>query len=216
LNLLRSELELTGRRVKLRALSVGDFGDYREIRRRSRTWLVPWEPLPAPGQPDPSAERRAFTARCGARDRERQLGTGYGFGIFVPADPYSEVHDAAASDRLAGVVNLSGVQRGPFQNAYLGYWIDEACAGRSYTPEAVVMVLRFAFEEAGLHRVQVAIIPRNHASRRVVEKIEMREEGLAERYLQIAGVWEDHMRYAMTSEEWAERGPPLIEEWIGL
>jgi [ribosomal protein S5]-alanine N-acetyltransferase len=213
-SLLRSELELLGRRVKLRPLNPGDFGDYREVRRRCRTWLEPWEPLPAPGQPDPGAERRAFTALCGARDRERQLGTGYGFGLFVPADPYAEATDAHRSNRLAGVVNLSGIQRGPFQNSYLGYWIDQACAGRNYIPEAVVMVLRFAFEEADLHRVQVAIIPRNHASRRVVEKLGLREEGIAEKYLQIAGVWEDHVRYAMTAEDWAERGEQLTKEWL--
>lgn len=213
-NLVKAEMELMARRVKLRPLSVGDFHSYKEVRARCREWLGPWEPLPALGQPDAATERRAFAALCGARDRERQLGTGYGFGLFVPPSPGEPAAGAEHATRLAGVVNLSGIQRGPFQSSYLGYWIDEACAGRSYVPEAVGLVLRFAFEEADLHRVQVAIIPRNHASRRVVEKLGLREEGLAERYLQINGVWEDHIRYAMTSEEWDERGDTIVKEWL--
>ena len=71
-----------------------------------------------------------------------------------------------------------------------------------------------SFEELRLHRIQVAIIPRNVASRRVVEKLRLRNEGVAERYLEINGVWEDHVRYAITAEEWEERGEELLAEWV--
>ena len=107
------------------------------------------------------------------------------------------------------------MQRGPFQNTYVGYWMDEARAGNGYVPESLVTVARFAFEDLRLHRLQVAIIPRNRASRRVVEKLELRDEGIAVRYLAINGRWEDHIRYALTAEEWAERGKDLVEAWIG-
>jgi ribosomal-protein-alanine N-acetyltransferase len=116
--------------------------------------------------PDVTTNRSAFAARCRARDRERQLGTGYGFGIF-------------AEERFCGEINVNGVQRGPFQSAYVGYWVDEACAGRGYCPEAVVVLARHCFEELALHRLQIAIIPRNAASRRVVEKLCLRDEGVA-------------------------------------
>jgi len=192
---------LEGRRVVLRPLRPDDFDAWRAVRQRSADWLLKWEPRLPPGQPDPTRSAAAFAARCSARQREWQLGSGYGFGIFV-------------GSRFAGEINLSGLQRGPFQNAYVGYWIGEDFAGHSYVPEALVVLIRFAFEELGLHRIQVAIIPRNRNSRRVVEKLELREEGVAERYLEINGVWEDHVRYAITSEEWQERGPQLIKEWI--
>jgi ribosomal-protein-alanine N-acetyltransferase len=191
-----------GRRVLLRPLVLGDFDAWREVRQRNREWLLKWEPKPPPGQPDDTESKPAFNARCGAREREWQLGTGYGFGIFV---------DGA----LAGEINLSGVQRGPFQNTYVGYWMDEARAGNGYVPESLVTAARFAFEDLRLHRLQVAIIPRNTASRRVVEKLDLRDEGVAVRYLAINGRWEDHIRYALTAEEWAERGQDLVEEWIG-
>jgi len=144
---------------------------------------------------------RAFAARCSARDRERHLGTGYGFGVFV-------------DDRFRGEVNLNGIQRGAFQNAYVGYWIDQDLAGQGYTPEAVVATLRFAFDDLELHRLQVAIIPRNVASRRVVAKLDLREEGTALRYLEINGIWEDHVRYAITAEEWRDRRDAYLKEWI--
>jgi [ribosomal protein S5]-alanine N-acetyltransferase len=115
---------------------------------------------------------------------------------------------------LAGEMNVNSIQRGPFQNCYIGYWIDQARAGSGYTPEALVVALRFVFEELKLHRAQIAIIPRNMPSRRVVEKLGVRFEGVAERYLEIAGVWEDHMRFAITAEEWAERSPELSATWL--
>jgi [ribosomal protein S5]-alanine N-acetyltransferase len=192
---------LPGRRVLLRPLVSTDFPEWREVRRRNTGWLLKWEPQPPKGNPDDTVDLAAFAARCGARQREWQLGTGYGFGIFV-------------DNHLAGELNLSGVQRGPFQNAYVGYWIDEARAGRGYVPESLVVAARFAFEDLRLHRLQVAIIPRNRASRRVVEKLGLREEGTALRYLAINGVWEDHVRYAITSEEWDERGKDLWREWV--
>jgi [ribosomal protein S5]-alanine N-acetyltransferase len=195
-----SEL-LRGRRVTLRPLQPADFEQWREVRVRSNDWLVPWEPRRTPGSPDVATDRQAFAARCRARDRERQLGSGYGYGIFV-------------GPRFAGEININSVQRGPLQSAYVGYWIDEAQAGHGFVPEAVVVIFRFAFEELGLHRLQIAIIPRNRASRRVVEKLQIREEGLAERYLEINGVWEDHIRYAMTVEEWHQRRGELLAQWV--
>jgi len=191
-----------GRRVVLRPLVASDFNAWREVRRRNEEWLTKWEPSRIPGQPDVVEDKDAFAVRCSARQRERQLGTGYGYGVFVDGN-------------FGGEINLSSVQRGPFQSAYVGYWIDEKLAGNGYTLEAVVVLLRLVFDELHLHRVQIAIIPRNSASRRVVEKLKVREEGVALRYLEINGDWEDHVRYAITSEEWAERREDFLNEWIG-
>jgi [ribosomal protein S5]-alanine N-acetyltransferase len=192
---------LRGRRISLRALVPTDFGQYAEVRKRNGEWLTVWEPARMPGQPDPADSYDAFVARCSARQRERQLGTGFGFGIFV-------------GQQLGGEINLSSVQRGAFQSGYVGYWVDQAQAGHGYCPEAVVAVCRYAFEELALHRLQLSIVPRNRASRRVVEKLGLRDEGVAVRYLQINGRWEDHIRYAITSEEWTARGDDLTRQWL--
>ena len=76
------------------------------------------------------------------------------------------------------------------------------------------MLAKFAFDELHLHRIQISIIPRNRNSRRVMEKLDIREEGTALRYLEINGVWEDHVRYAMTVEEWEERHEALLHDWV--
>ena len=189
-----------GRRVTLRTLVATDYDEWIEIRERCRDWLLKWEPRPA-GAPFPPEDRHSFAARCSLRERERQLGTGYGFGIF-------------AGGRLVGELTLSSVQRGPFQSAFIGYWVDESQAGRGYVPEAVAVALAFAFEDLGLHRIEISIIPRNARSHRVVEKLGIRKEGVAERYLQIDGIWEDHTRYAITQEEWILRRDEFVEGWI--
>jgi len=139
---------------------------------------------------------------CDPELTERQLGTGYGFGLF-------------ADGNFCGEINLSSVQSGPFQSAYVGYWVDEKMVGNGYVPEALVVLARYVFEELHLHRIQIAIIPRNAPSRRVVEKLKIREEGIAIRYLEINGAWEDHVRYAITAEEWWERRDDLLITLLG-
>ena len=206
-----------GRRVLLRPLEVEDFEDWRDVRRRNADWLHAWEPRRGFGQPDPVEDRQAFAMRCATRRRERQLGTGWGFGVFVPGSvpPATGIPGAGMPGQaFAGEINLSNVVRGAFRSAHVGYWMDEARAGHGYIPEALVAVCRFAFDELDLHRLQVSIVPRNARSRRVVEKLEFRCEGLAERYLEIAGVWEDHLRYAVTAEEWCVRRAELVGVWL--
>jgi ribosomal-protein-alanine N-acetyltransferase len=194
---------LTGPRVELRGLRAKDWEQWREIREYSREWLEVWEPLAEPGSPDPVNDPEAFRSRCGAWERQRAFDTAYGFGIFL------------RRGALIGEVSLGSVQRGPFQSAYVGYWIDQRHAGRGYVPEAVVLVMRYAFEELGLHRVEAAIVPRNVRSRRVAAKLQLREEGTSERFLQIRGVWEDHVRYAITYEEWVERREEYERMFLG-
>jgi [ribosomal protein S5]-alanine N-acetyltransferase len=192
--------ELHGRRVLLRPLVPEDYLGWLDVRTRCHDWLVRWEPR-STGAPYLSEDRPSFLQRCAIRERERQLGTAFGFGLFI-------------AGRFAGEVNLSGIQRGAFQNGSIGYWIDEEQAGNSYVPEACVVLFRFAFEELGLHRIQIAIVPRNAPSRRVTQKLGLRGEGIAVHYLEIDGVWEDHVRYAITAEEWAERRAAYAEDWL--
>ena len=93
-------------------------------------------------------------------------------------------------------------------NAVRSRWATSAtgstrrAAGNEYVPEGVVLLIRYAFETLHMHRLEAAIVPRNHPSRRVAEKLGLRDEGTAQRFLQIRGIYEDHIRYAITLEEW--------------
>jgi ribosomal-protein-alanine N-acetyltransferase len=200
---VRKSETITGPRVELRPLKASDWDGWHAVRTRSRDWLEPWEPLGDPGAPDPVTDAEAFRARCGAWERQRHFDAAYGYGIFL-----------LSNSEFVGEVSLGSVQRGPFQSANIGYWIDEANAGQGLMPEAVVLLIRHAFEELGLHRVEAAIVPRNARSRRVVDKLGLREEGTSGRFLQIRGVWEDHVRYAITAEDWAERKTELESRFL--
>ena len=120
------------------------------------------------------------------------MGTAFDFGLW---------HEGW----FCGEINISHVARGAFQSAHVGYWIDERLAGKGLIAEGLMAVFEFAFSQADLHRVQVSIMPRNAASLRVVAKLGLRSEGIAQRYIQIAGVWEDHERFGLTLEEWNTR-----------
>ena len=191
---------LIGRRITLRSLRLDDYPAWNEVRTRCRDWLIKWEPRPARA-PYPMEDRSTFAARCAMRERERGLGTGYAFGMF-------------RDKTFLGESNISSIQRGAMQGAYIGYWIDEAAAGNGFVPEACALLFRFAFEDLGLHRVQISIVPRNAPSRRVARKLWLRGEGIAAKYLEIDGVWEDHVRYSITAEEWAERRERYSRLWF--
>ncbi len=196
-----TSMRLYGKRVMLRPLEPKDFESWSEVRNRNSEWLQPWEPQVPQHTADPSKNREAFSNRCAARERERTAGNNFSFGVFV---------DGA----FAGEVNLNNVIRGAMQCGTIGYWIDEARAGNGYTAEAVILLSRFAFDELRLHRIEVCVIPRNRNSRRVMEKLQFREEGLSLRFLEINGVWEDHLRYGFTAEEWESRAEQLAKAWL--
>jgi ribosomal-protein-alanine N-acetyltransferase len=193
---------LLGGQIMLRPLEPGDFLAWRAIRIESKDWLERWEPLSEPGLSDPVADADAFRGRCSAWERQRNFDTAYGFGLFL------------RDGTLVGEVSLGNVLRGPLQQATVGYWIGERWAGQSLVPAGVVLALRFGFDSIGLHRIEAGIVPRNTASRRVAEKLALREEGVALRLVQIRGVWEDHVRYAITIEEWRDRRIALCDQFI--
>lgn len=193
---------IAGQRVTLRAIEAPDFRVWRDAKVRNQDWVGPWEPETDPGVADPLVDKGAFRSRCATWSRQRHLGTAYALGIFL------------RDGSLAGEIHLSNVLRGPFQSGMIGYWVDQGHAGQGLAPEAVVLLLQFAFEDLGLHRVEISIVPRNKASLRVIEKLGLREEGLAVDYLKIQGIWEDHVRHAMTAVEWNERGPAMLESHV--
>ena len=179
----------------IRPTEIADVHELAALRRVNREHTSRWEPL---------RDEAFYTAAGQQVELELDVqawrsGAAYPFAVL----------DTTARDRLIGRVALSNVVRGAWQNANLGYWIDAASCGRGHATTAVLLILEFAFEQARLHRVQPAVIPRNIASIRVVQKAGFRLEGRAERYLQIGGVWEDHDIFAMTAEEWRAKRPTM-------
>jgi ribosomal-protein-alanine N-acetyltransferase len=181
-----SGLLVRGQGVWLRPPMMADYAPWAELRARSREHLTRWEPL---WQRDELA-RSAYRRRVRHYQREAREDLGYSFLIFRDED-----------DELLGGLTLSNVRRGVTQAVVLGYWLGLPFVQRGYMTAAVGAVVRFAFEELRLHRIEAATMPNNFASIRVLERNGFRREGLAERLLKINGVWQDHVLHALVAEE---------------
>lgn len=173
----------------LRPPRTTDVGELRRLLRHNQAHLKPWNPAPRPGE-DPTSITEVSNTVLRQR-REWKHGRSFVFMLALRTEP----------TRFVGKVALNGVMRGAMHGAYLGYWMDVDHQGEGLCTEGIRAVLEFAFGPAQLHRIQAAIMPRNPRSIRVIEKLEFRREGYAERYLHIAGKWEDHILYARTREE---------------
>jgi ribosomal-protein-alanine N-acetyltransferase len=184
-------IRLDGEHTAIRPLSLDDAEEFAAAVAANRDHTEPWEPIHAEAH-----YTRAGQAETLRRDVEAwDMGTGYAFSVL----------DRDRRDRIIGRVALGNVVHGAWRNATLGYWVAADAGGRGHATEAARLICAFAFEHAGLHRVQPAVIPRNIRSIRVVEKAGFRREGRALRYLNIAGRWEDHDIFAMTLEDWQQR-----------
>lgn len=104
---------------------------------------------------------------------------------------------------IVGAINLSQIFRRAFQNAYLGYYIAEKFSGRGLMSEAIALILRYAFNDLKLHRIEANIQPHNLASIAVVRKNGFTKEGFSPKYLKIGGRWRDHERWAIIKEDWS-------------
>ena len=68
-----------------------------------------------------------------------------------------------------------------------GYWLARDARGRGYTPRALRLFARWAFEELELPRLQLGTLPGNTSSERVAEKVGFAREGVLRSYLEQRG-----------------------------
>jgi ribosomal-protein-alanine N-acetyltransferase len=177
---------LDGDRAYLRPPADYDWADWAQLREVSRDFLIPWEPT----WPADSLTKSAYRRRLRHYADEWHAGAGYAFFIFSRAD-----------DSLQGGITLSNVRRGVAQSGTLGYWVGRPFARQGVMSDAIRSILGFSFGKLALHRVEAACLPRNAASRGVLEKCNFREEGFAPKYLKINGEWEDHVLFAILADE---------------
>ncbi|HZT17866.1 MAG TPA: GNAT family protein [Dongiaceae bacterium] len=183
-------LRLDTARLYLRRPRLTDWRAWVAVRGASRAFLEPWEP----SWPDDALTIAAYRRRLRQMAAEWRNDQGYGLFLF-----------STASDELVGGVNLSNVRRGVAQTASLGYWMSAAQANKGMMGEALSALLPHAFDRLGLHRIEAACLPHNKASRALLAKLGFREEGYAVKYLKINGIWQDHVLYALLSDDY--RGP---------
>lgn len=168
---------LTGS-VEVRVLRASDAEPMAAAYQRNRDHLAPWEP---------EREDEFFTAA-----KQRQIIASklaqHGEGSEVP-------FVLLDGDSVVGALTLTGIVRGPFLSAHLGYWVDTEFNGRGIGSSAVAFAADFSRRELGLHRLQAATLPHNAASQKILKRAGFEEIGPAPSYLRIAGSWQDHILY---------------------
>ena len=177
---------LHGTGIYLRAPAAADFEAWAALRTASRAFLEPWEPL----WPGDDLTRGAFRRRIRRYADEIRSDSAYPMFLFRSTD-----------NALIGGLTLGLVRRGVAQACTMGYWMGAAHAGHGHMTAAVGIACRFAFGELGLRRVEAACLPHNERSIRLLRRLGFTQEGLARRYLCIAGEWQDHLLFARLRDD---------------
>ena len=164
------------RRVTLRLVTGADQAEFLELASASAGLHHPWMSLPAT-----PPEFQAYLTRFDHVTAE-------GFLICL-----------RGTGAIAGAVHINSIIRGRFQNGSLSYAAFAPAAGQGYMSEGLGLVLRYAFGQLGLHRLDAQIQPGNHASLALVRRLGFRKEGYSPDLLFIDGAWRDHERWAITS-----------------
>ena len=103
------------------------------------------------------------------------------------------------SGAIVGVVNVSNVVMGLFRSAYLGYYAFSGHERQGLMCDGLRAVVRHAFKQLKLHRLEANIQPGNAPSIALAKACGFSKEGYSPRYLKIAGRWCDHERWAIVA-----------------
>jgi [ribosomal protein S5]-alanine N-acetyltransferase len=101
---------------------------------------------------------------------------------------------------MMGIKNINRVDR----NGELEYWIGREYRGRSYTSEAMKLMLRFAFNDLRLHRVYAIVVSSNIPSVKLLERFKFKREAVWRDASRINKSWHDVYSYGLLESE-AER-----------
>jgi ribosomal-protein-alanine N-acetyltransferase len=174
-------------RLILQELGPDQAGAMRSYGVRSASYHAPWDPT----RPRDFWELPVVAERLRSQIAESRAGSALCLCLSPKEDP----------TRVIGVANLRNVVRGALLGAHLGYALSPEAVGNGYMTEAIARVVRIAFGEMGLHRIECNIMPRNSRSLAVAERVGFSREGFSPRYLRINGRWEDHVRLALLNED---------------
>jgi ribosomal-protein-alanine N-acetyltransferase len=183
------QVELTTERLALTTLGPEAAEPVAAYLRRNWSFFQPF----MPGVAEEYFTEPFQRERLEREERQRSEQAAYRFWLFASGD--------ARREHILGDVGLSNIVWGAFLSCHLGYKVAQAATNRGYTTEAVRAVVRYAFDELRLHRVEANIMPHNTPSRRVVEKLGFVNEGSSPQYLKIAGVWEEHIHYVLLNPD---------------
>jgi len=92
-------------------------------------------------------------------------------------DSYSFVVTDSIDGKILGYCTLNRIDK---QNhvANLGYWIRSNHAGKGIASNAMALLVKWALDSCGFHRIELSIAQQNERSLRVAEKAGAHREGI--------------------------------------
>lgn len=177
--------------ISIRPAVLADAETLAELYTANWAFLQPFEP----DRDDNFLTVEGQQARLYAAEADRRMGVGSRYLIEAPDGVTEAPGGQAAARTPVGMISLTAIERGPAQSAHLGYWVAQSANGRGIATQAVALMLRIAFEEFGLHRVEAGTLVNNGGSQKVLARNGFERIGLARAYLHIAGQWQDHILF---------------------
>jgi RimJ/RimL family protein N-acetyltransferase len=99
------------------------------------------------------------------------------------------------------------------QVTWLAIGIGEAAQrGQGYGEEAMRLLLRFAFDELNLRRVQLTVFSYNELALRLYEKLGFQREGVFREFLQRDGQLYDMLLYGLLRREWETQNGKMVQK----
>ena len=122
-----------------------------------------------------------------------------------PRSAYSLALTFPPENKLIGTCSLV-IRDMELREGDLGFILDRRYQGNGLAAEAVGQsLLRFGFEQLGLHRICAVCNPDNKASIRTIEKTGLRREAHFREAHWEKGRWNDRLVYATLDHEWKAR-----------
>ena len=170
--------------VILRSLTDEDAAELYAVVEANRDHLSPWMPWAA-GQTLAGTEIFIRSAIRQERDHD-------GFQLAL-----------VEREQICGVV---GYHRLDHENdtTSVGYWLAANRQGRGLMTRAVGELVSYAFDELGMHRVELRAAPANGRSRALAERLGFREEGLLREAERFGDEYRDLILYSLLASERAE------------
>lgn len=91
-----------------------------------------------------------------------------------------------------------------YRRGELAFWIDPDMQGQGYATAAGQLLIEYAFDTLGLHKIVARVFEENHASQRVIDKLGFRQEGTFRNEVYADGDWQDYYRYGLLNSDRTE------------
>ena len=194
---------LTTGRLVLREITMDDFPWY------VRHFSLP-EICEGQGSPPPAGEKEAragFERRVLEPFRDRD---GLRWGLCLRREGHSSgtLRSGPGHYFALPLIGSTGVFHvdAKVRSCEMGYDLDPAYWGRGLMREAVSRILDFVFGDMGMNRVEALAMPRNAASRGLLERLGFLEEGvMREHSLDERDALVDDVVFSLLAREWRAR-----------